>query len=240
MEPKTYVLQEAKQAHDFFRAYKPHPPTGWWFRGQADSAWPLIPKAGRHPFRLPEWRHIGRFRAWSKAAVAYDSSLPPNDWERLAIAQHFGLATCLLDWTHNPLVALYFCCSELVAQDGAVYCYQPDAFVKESVLPCDESLSCNGIGFIPRALSSRILNQRAVFTVHSPADQPLEAVAHPFLTDHPSLAKLVVPASLKPELLDILDVYGINRSTLFPDLEGLSSHVNWETSCIAASGRQLE
>lgn len=239
MEPKLYMLQEAGQVHDFFRAYRPDPPTGWWFRGQADAAWRLMPKAGRPPYRLPQDRYLGRFRAWSRVAIAYQSDLPDNDWERLAIAQHFGLATCLLDWTYNPLVALYFCCCELPDRDGAVYCYEPDSFVKEEALPLDDELNCCGTGFIPRSVSSRILNQRAVFTVHHPPNQELRIGCSSFAKDHPNLAKLVVPSSMKTEILQILDAYGINHVGLFPDLQGLSSHINWQTSVIASAGKDM-
>lgn len=233
MEPKTYTLKSVEQAHAFFRGYKPHPPTGWWFRGQADATWGLVPKAGREPYLLSGGRHIGRFRAWSKVAVAHEQNLPHNDWERLAMAQHFGLATCLLDWTYNPLAALYFCCSELPEAAGAVFCYDPDAFVDFESVPLNEDLQCCGAGYIPRSISSRILNQRAVFSVHAPANQAIEIKPHYYLGDHPNLVKLVVPAALKGDLLEMLDTYGINASTLFPDLLGLSAHINWETTKIS-------
>jgi hypothetical protein len=38
---------------------------------------------------------------------------------------------------------------------------------------------------------------------------------------------------LKNELLQTLDDYGLNQVTLFPGLDGWSSHINWETRIIA-------
>lgn len=237
MEPRQFAVKTVEDLHTFFRGYRPHPPTGWWFRGQADVDWPLLPKAGRPEFFLPDRRDFGRFNHWTNQAVTYLPDLPENEWERLALAQHHGLATCLLDWSFNPLVALYFACSERPEVDGAVYCYDPPAFVKESVLSLEKAV-CNGIGFIPRALAARMLNQKSVFTVHIPPNAVLAVSENPGAQGHPNLAKLTVPASLKTEVLRMLDDYGINRVTLFPDLDGLSGHVNWETAKMARRRRE--
>lgn len=50
--------------------------------------------------------------------VTYVRHLPRNDWESLAIAQHHGLPTRFMDWTTNPLVALYFAARETEADEN--------------------------------------------------------------------------------------------------------------------------
>ena len=81
------------------------------------------------------------------------------------------------------------------------------------------------------------MNQRAVFTVHLPVDNEIvvKPINNPFSDQKsdPNLAKIVIPATLKEELLTVLNDYGVNQVTLFPNLEGLSSHVNWETQKMA-------
>jgi hypothetical protein len=126
----------------------------WIFRGQSKTReeWPLIPKAGRyesgffqthmHGTRTScltpneqEWKKLDRygytsppdmrvFSAWCNQAIAY-INLPDDEWERLALAQHYDLATRLLDWTKNPLVALFFAACNDEEKDGAVYAIDP-------------------------------------------------------------------------------------------------------------------
>lgn len=228
---KQLTLAEPNQIHLIFRGYRSHPPVGWWFRGQADVAWPLIPKAGRPDFLLPDNRDIGRFKHWKNDAVAYFSGLPSNEWECLALAQHHGLATRLLDWSFNPLVATYFACCECPKSDGSVYLYDPHEFIKESVLTIDEAPT--GSAFVPRAIAPRILNQKGIFTVHNPPNAVIPSRAHAVLENEENQGRIIIPSAMKPELMQILDDYGINKVTLFPGLDGWSSHVNWETQVMA-------
>ena len=168
-------------------------------RGQANVAWKLIPKAGRDAYFLPDNRDLRRFNHWRRSAAAYFTSLPVNDWECLALAQHHGLATRLLNLVFQPLVATYFACIESPDTDGAVYVYDPDLYLKETNLSIDAD--ANGTGFIPRAIAPRILNQKAAFTVHGPPNREITVRPHPYIQDFSNLACLVIKKECKHELL---------------------------------------
>ena len=156
-------LTNLESLHVVFRGFRSHDGFGFWFRGQADSTWDLLPRAGRKGDHLPDNRDLGRFKAWRDLAVAY-CSLPTNEPEQLALAQHHGLATRLLDWTMNPLVACFFACSECPEQDGAIHILEaPEQLVLPELL---EHLNgsvraARGVfGYIPRAISPRVLNRK--------------------------------------------------------------------------------
>src|SRR5262245_34900329 len=95
------------------------PEDEWIFRGQREADWDLIPKIDRMEFknyrklvRDPRWRRLKHedrlLTDFMKGARPYVGIAPRNLWEWLAVAQHHGLATRLLDWTANPMAALFF------------------------------------------------------------------------------------------------------------------------------------
>lgn len=102
-----------------------------WFRGQSSSAYRLIPSAMREmveigdmynrkikPRKLTHFNNRGyhvtyinyqaMLEEFKKEAIKYLRVKPQNDFEWSFIAQHYGVPTKLLDWTTDPLVALFF------------------------------------------------------------------------------------------------------------------------------------
>ena len=95
------------------------------FRGVTDNGHELVPSIGRNTkagtsgdITSLEHHLMEEFKRLSIPEL----TLPPTcEFEWLFLAQHYGLPTRLLDWSSNPLVALFFAVERKDEVDGAVY-----------------------------------------------------------------------------------------------------------------------
>lgn len=94
------------------------------YRGQSRSHLPLIPKVFRNEYLYEhcEQNIYADFILTNHESVGSTSSV----FERLCLMQHYGYPTRLLDWTFNPLVAMYFACSDDFDEDGELFSVSPN------------------------------------------------------------------------------------------------------------------
>ncbi|TET41601.1 MAG: FRG domain-containing protein [Dehalococcoidia bacterium] len=225
------------------------PGGGLYFRGQDDESYPLKPTAGRSnfykhggkvalPFTLKQERDL--LHRFKRYAYNHTQRLL-NDWEALFLARQHGLPVRLLDWTSNPLVALYYAvlCEEEPNKDGAIWIFRR---IKDDSRDIDimakkrSPFEITGVKIIyPLYVSPRLIVQSGCFTLHHDPSRSLEK-------DNPNnygpgdfdisvLRKWVVPSNKKVELLDTLERMAINYRTLFPDLDGLAKGL-WQLEVI--------
>ena len=197
-------------------------------RGQASMALKLRPKIGRYKFtgpRIPRieptWQRTmdAMFRQFEREYIAYHERELTRKIDRLTLAQHYGLATQLLDWTLNPLVALYFACESQSRTDGIVFIFSPHPG-DTGILDDDDLLKEDAWQTLrPRRFDQRMVNQDSVFTFHR---DPTIDFAEALGTD---CSGVVVPPNAKPLILYELASIGFHKAFIYPGLASVCERI---------------
>ena len=214
------------------------------FRGHTNSKWTLTPKiariALRDGFRMPN-AESEMLRDFKRQAFPHLSRDLRDDWDWLALAQHHGLPTRLLDWTTNPLVALWFAIEKppVGNTNGAVWMFfgQPDDYADVEKIT-DPWSTKRTLIFRPRHFTPRIIAQSGWFTVHPylPSRQGFISLENNSRQKE-RLRKIEIPSRYFPALREDLGRCGLNAGSLFGDLNGISKQLSWEFSPLEDEGK---
>lgn len=197
---------------------------GWLFRGHSKRRFDLIPKAGRADICGPggyverkERTIADEFR--TEASGHIDMTLDPLDW--LAVAQHHGLPTRLLDWTTNPLVAAWFALRSEDLDEPEIHAIRVQARDRHSsVDPWSPSAPVTIVRVPARA--ARITAQQGCFSLHRYPDEVWDPSGtgvphrrHPLMADG------------RDAFLRRLKIFGIDDARMMADLDGIGADLAW-------------
>jgi hypothetical protein len=194
------------------------------FRGQSDPAWKLTSTFDRMFAAQPKAR---RLEIAAELLSTFKRSLEgfviPNearndDSTLLALGQHYGLPTRLLDWTESPYVGAFFAYNRTTlwgARDQSISIWALDA-----INPIWSAHYGVEIIDVPSFGNQRIRNQAGKFTLARTPFLSLEEYVRAHADAGTALIKFLIPASDATKALADLDAMGIHHAIVYPEIEG--------------------
>lgn len=232
---------------------------GWAFRGQVAAHWPLVPSLTRRlqqfspDPRLWPLREARSMRVFRRKAHIHlqDRSVLDDDLRCLAMMQHHGASTRLMDFSKSPFVAAFFAL-ESATQDVAVFALNtPDLWHRTPAFDASLTRAAidprqpgnferyfqgNKLPLLwygePSEMDSRLIAQSGLFVVPGVLDQSLDAILENYGGSDAFLTKFILPLSMREEAMKALYRMNVTYATLFPDLDGLARSVSYELEAI--------
>jgi hypothetical protein len=204
----------------------------WIYRGQPDD-YSLLPSIGRDKYKNLSLQYFesNLVDEFNKRASRF-ANFPSVIIETLIYAQHYGLPTRLLDWTENPLAALWFAISKnslekvnpvvwKLYKNGDIIYSRHDKEIWKNIFEYHDLIDIDfPIIYYPDHFDDRIINQQSVVTIH-PIIEDRIIELNKFDDESIRLIKIEIDKDSCFDMQKELNTLGINFSRIYPGIEGV-------------------
>ena len=213
-----------------------------WFRGHGSNCFLLKPSLLRTVRGVDKEMEL--FSEYKRLSTGIGITYT-NEWNALIDMQHYGIPTRLLDWTNNLGVSLYFAVSSSVLHSPmSLYIMDPIELNKLSNKKGIHVLQDNTMGlsyiknYVERepfparypiaakcdSINQRVKAQSGMFTIHGDEENESDIITT-ILDKKSAIYRIDISSEAISSLNDYFDFSGINEYTIFPDIQGIASHL---------------
>ncbi|PVV84021.1 FRG domain-containing protein [Dehalogenimonas alkenigignens] len=252
----TLTKKEISSLHDFTDFVEQQTEVHWYRGCENCDKDQLVPTLYRHPTITDAVQlfkqELAILKRFTERAIPYLGSSLKNE-EPLSILfsmQHYGVPTRLLDWSENPLIALYFALADVKnepAQAATIWVVDPSAWNAKALNldPSPGIISPSNDHYLngyqpgtdldkrrsdPVFMTGyydnpRIVVQRGVFALFGTSTKPMEQTY--IDKDYPQdcLVYLFIKAENIASIQKSLSKIGMTDSAVFPELFGLAKEI---------------
>lgn len=231
----------------------------WAFRGQEDASWPLLSSLSRylrthglHPNAWAE-QEARIYRIFKRKAHLFLEHVPDDAdaFQWLALMQHHGAPTRLLDFTWSPYVALFFALQN-ASRDSGVFAISISKIWREKHRFPEEKKPLdhhqyhlrapgayeryylgNQVRFVsvgePFVMNQRLIAQSGTFVASGAVGVSVDEILGGYPAPDKTIAKFVIETSkVRDEAMLSLYNMNITNATLFPGLDGMAKSLAYE------------
>jgi hypothetical protein len=217
-----------------------------WFRGLPNENYNLVPRLHRIPGgynKILENDLHTKFVIKSRPFIK-NKNYTQIEWMHLM--QHYGLPTRLLDWTEGALIGLFFAVKYQEDNTSCVWIINPGKlnkivtgksviYVTDPVITRSEDeiiqhyMNTDDLPEIPIAISpshfdNRIHAQKSAFTLHG---YKYNDIINIKISENLKFYQIRIKKECAGRIRKQIQLLGIDESTLFPDLEGVSRELEF-------------